>query len=104
MERKLAKLQANKARRQKRQSKKGGQQIDGDGEDAMSPDGDAPTPGRGGKQQQTTQRKCANCGQVGHIKTNKKSVMAEAKCSRCNLPVGRVVGSTFTGGMPASFS
>ena len=22
-----------------------------------------------------TQRKCANCGQVGHIKTNKKSVI-----------------------------
>lgn len=25
-----------------------------------------------GRQQQGTQRKCANCGQVGHIKTNKK--------------------------------
>lgn len=52
----------------------------GDG-GAMSPDGEADTPGEDGvgagggrkkKEAQATQRKCANCGQVGHIKTNKK--------------------------------
>lgn len=31
-----------------------------------------PAPGTGGKNTTATQRKCANCGQVGHIKTNKK--------------------------------
>lgn len=101
MQKQLDKLQANAARRKKRQSKKGGQQVDGD-EDAMSPDGDAPTPGRG-KQQQATQRKCANCGMVGHIKTNKKSVRTD-KCARCNLPFDRFVGSTFVGSAPAPLS
>lgn len=101
MQKRLDRLQANATRRKKRQSKKGGQQVDGD-DDAMSLDGDAPTPGRG-KQQQATQRKCANCGMVGHIKTNRKSVTTEAKCSHCNLPVGRFVGSGFTGCVPASF-
>lgn len=45
----------------------------------MSPDADG---GGGGKNAQPTARKCANCGQVGHIKTNKKSV----KCRNCNFP------------------
>ena len=96
MQNQLDKALANKARRQKRQSKKAGQQADGD--DAMSPDGDAPTPAAG--KQQGTQRKCANCGMVGHIKTNKKSV-TEAKCKNCSKPLDRVLGSNFTGGVIA---
>ena len=55
---------------------------------AMSPDADGAAPG--GKNTQPTQRKCANCGQVGHIKTNKKSV--DAKCRNCNLSFTRKVG------------
>ena len=35
-----------------------------------------------------TQRKCANCGQVGHIKTNKKSVR-NSKCPFCNVNFDR---------------
>ena len=55
------------------------------GDDAGSP--------AGGKEPKATQRKCANCGQVGHIKTNKKSV--DRKCRSCKLPMNRVVVSGF---------
>ncbi|KIW62899.1 hypothetical protein PV04_09789 [Phialophora macrospora] len=69
----LAQLEKNKARRQKRNKNKeaalGG--ATSPGGTAMSPDVDGPFTG-GGKNTQPTQRKCANCGQVGHIKTNKK--------------------------------
>lgn len=33
---------------------------------------DSPGEGAGSRVTGTTQRKCANCGQIGHIKTNKK--------------------------------
>ena len=46
----------------------------------MSPDGE-PIPGN--KDIKPTQRKCANCGQVGHIKTNKK-------CVHCHLRIDKV--------------
>ncbi len=57
----------------------------------MSPDPDGSFTA-GGKNTQPTQRKCANCGQVGHIKTNKKSVKPNL-CKRCDLPIDRKVGS-----------
>ncbi|KAL9055665.1 MAG: hypothetical protein Q9162_003391 [Coniocarpon cinnabarinum] len=42
---------------------------------ATAPDGAPVGRGKGKKKQQgQTQRKCANCGQIGHIKTNKRSV------------------------------
>ena len=34
----------------------------------------SPAEGGGPSKPAGTQRKCANCGQVGHIKTNKKCV------------------------------
>ncbi|KAJ9605270.1 hypothetical protein H2200_009927 [Cladophialophora chaetospira] len=89
----LAQLEKNKARRQKRTKNKeaalGG--AGSPGGTAMSPDADGSFTG-GGKNTQPTQRKCANCGQVGHIKTNKKSVQSNL-CKRCDLPMDRKVGS-----------
>lgn len=64
-------LKKNKERRQQREKQRGGGRSQtataiGGGDAAMSPDAE-PSIERGG-----TTRKCANCGQVGHIKTNKK--------------------------------
>lgn len=64
-------LKKNKERRQQREKQRGGGRAPtattlGSGDAAMSPDVE-PSIERGG-----TTRKCANCGQVGHIKTNKK--------------------------------
>lgn len=66
-------LKKNKERRQQREKQRGGGRTQpattlGGGDAAMSPDAE-PSIERGG-----TTRKCANCGQVGHIKTNKKYV------------------------------
>lgn len=36
-----------------------------------------------GKSKDGTARKCANCGQVGHIKTNRKSVSPSFECIFC---------------------
>ncbi|KAF8455518.1 hypothetical protein BGX38DRAFT_1249132 [Terfezia claveryi] len=77
----LSRLLRNKERREarERQGKRGSMSGTGP-EDAMSPGVNSPgspmamgTPSnsQGGKQTSTT-RKCANCGMVGHIRTNKK--------------------------------
>ncbi|OAG44728.1 hypothetical protein AYO21_01218 [Fonsecaea monophora] len=93
LEEALAQLEKNKARRQKRsKNKEALQAATSPGGTAMSPDGEGGGGGGGGRNTQPTQRKCANCGQVGHIKTNKKSV-TNAKCKNCNLPIDRKVGS-----------
>ncbi|PHH63054.1 hypothetical protein CDD81_6299 [Ophiocordyceps australis] len=62
----LERLEKNKARRQAREQQKELHQ--------KAHAGDALSPGAGGidKIATGTTRKCANCGQVGHIKTNKK--------------------------------
>jgi len=45
------------------------------------------TPQKGrGRNKDGTARKCANCGQVGHIKTNRKSVYT-FRCAICNTAV-----------------
>ena len=44
----------------------------------MSPTSPVPTTGT---KPPGTQRKCANCGQVGHIKTNKKYVFTFHQCA-----------------------
>ncbi|KAL8673997.1 MAG: hypothetical protein Q9168_001582 [Polycauliona sp. 1 TL-2023] len=63
----LARLERNKDRRLARDKQKGSR--DGDLADVPgSPSSAARPPGKS----TGTQRKCANCGQVGHIKTNKK--------------------------------
>ena len=64
----LERLEKNKARRQAREQQKGLHNKTNAAGDAGSP---APTPGSD-KVATGTTRKCANCGQVGHIKTNKK--------------------------------
>ncbi|KAG8532623.1 uncharacterized protein KY384_002500 [Bacidia gigantensis] len=67
LKKELARLERNKDRRIARDKQKG---IYGDG----NPDGDgSPTsPGDPPAKTGVTKRKCANCGLVGHIKTNKK--------------------------------
>ncbi|EXJ91395.1 hypothetical protein A1O1_04507 [Capronia coronata CBS 617.96] len=90
IEEELAKLEKNYARRKHRPKKGAAAAATSPGGTAMSPDADGGGGGGGGgKNTQPTQRKCANCGQVGHIKTNKKSV----KCNNCNLSFTHQVGS-----------
>ncbi|KIX03602.1 uncharacterized protein Z518_07155 [Rhinocladiella mackenziei CBS 650.93] len=86
LEEELAKLEKNVARRKQRNKNKAAAAATSPGGTALSPDADG-----GGKNTQPTQRKCANCGQVGHIKTNKKSV----NCRNCYLPIDRKVVSSF---------
>lgn len=76
----IARLEANQLRNKKRASKKAATAGSPDG--AASPEGDG-TPAS--KQTQPTLRKCANCGQVGHIKTNKKSVPENPICDFCGM-------------------
>ncbi|PYI05411.1 putative transcription factor TFIID complex 145 kDa subunit [Aspergillus sclerotiicarbonarius CBS 121057] len=64
LEAELSRLNRNKERRFAREKQKGA---------ARASAGDSPADGGSGKSA-GTQRKCANCGQVGHIKTNKKCV------------------------------
>lgn len=69
----LARLERNRERRFAREKAKGittASPSDAGGAGSPgSPSGSTVLPA---KQQPGTQRKCANCGQVGHIKTNKK--------------------------------
>ncbi|KAL2827188.1 hypothetical protein BDW59DRAFT_144388 [Aspergillus cavernicola] len=63
LEQELTRLNRNKERRFAREKQKG----------VFRPSGDSPADGAPGSSKSAgTQRKCANCGQVGHIKTNKK--------------------------------
>ncbi|MCJ1397683.1 hypothetical protein MMC11_000879 [Xylographa trunciseda] len=68
LEKELARLERNKDRRIARDKQKGihVKGTAGSPSSPTSPGGIVPAKGTG------TQRKCANCGQVGHIKTNKK--------------------------------
>lgn len=67
LEKELARLQRNKERRIARDKQKG-VHFDGAADEPGSPSSPANVPVKSAG----TQRKCANCGQVGHIKTNKK--------------------------------
>ena len=67
LEKELARLQRNKERRIARDKQKG-VHFDGAYDEPGSPSSPANVPVKSAG----TQRKCANCGQVGHIKTNKK--------------------------------
>lgn len=82
IEAELSRLNRNKERRFAREKQKG-----------ISRPGDSPADGRPAG----TQRKCANCGQVGHIKTNKKL------CPLLNgtmKPEDRVTDSAFSMSAP----
>lgn len=61
LEAELSRLNRNKERRFAREKQKGIARAAAEGEEGAKIIG--------------TQRKCANCGQVGHIKTNKKYVL-----------------------------
>ncbi|KAE8166516.1 hypothetical protein BDV40DRAFT_255891 [Aspergillus tamarii] len=90
LEAELSRLNRNKERRFAREKQKGATRTSA---------GDSPAdggPGGSGKGA-GTQRKCANCGQVGHIKTNKKL------CPLLNgtmKPEDRVSDSAFAMGAP----
>jgi hypothetical protein len=66
LEEELARLQRNAERREVREKAKG--LHVGSGSTPATPG----SPTAGPSKVAGTQRKCANCGQVGHIKTNKK--------------------------------
>jgi len=68
MQKELERLQRNKERRIARDKAKG-VHFDPDADGAA---GQPSSPAAGVVKSTGTQRKCANCGQVGHIKTNKK--------------------------------
>lgn len=78
----LSRLERNADRREAREKQKG--KAVGSPSVAASPaqsNGDG-TPQKGrGRTKDGTARKCANCGEVGHIKTNRKSV--KFNCLRC---------------------
>ena len=65
----LARLERNKERRHAREKQKGTFRPPVDGDTAASPSAIL-TPSV--EKPVGTTRKCANCGQAGHIKTNKK--------------------------------
>ncbi|RMD44013.1 hypothetical protein DV735_g1134, partial [Chaetothyriales sp. CBS 134920] len=95
LEQAIAEREARKASAPKRRKKTKNDATAGspEGEAGSPTNGDAGSPAPGGREQKATQRKCANCGQVGHIKTNKKSV--ERRCFYCHLPLDRKVVSGF---------
>lgn len=80
LQKELARIERNADRRVAREKAKGrhfgspaaGSPGQSDADGNSNTDG-TPQKGRG-RNKDGTQRKCANCGQVGHIKTNRKSV------------------------------
>jgi hypothetical protein len=81
VQRELDRLLRNKDRRHAREKNKGRRSsIDGE-ENTQSP-ASPNSPAITTKSQVGTTRKCNNCGQTGHIKTNKKFGF----CSSCNMP------------------
>lgn len=86
----LARLQRNKDRRLAREKmkKRHASQIPEAGESAGSPSGDQP---KASVEKTGTTRKCANCGQAGHIKTNKK-YYCSASCVPPKKKPGRKPG------------
>ena len=72
MKKELARLERNRERRKAREKQKRGKSLGTDiAASAASPEGSA-TPAAAVEKATGTTRKCANCGQAGHIKTNKK--------------------------------
>lgn len=82
----LARLERNKDRRLGREKQKGGGTADYAGSPG-TPGADTDQPKAKGKGATGgTGRKCANCGQIGHIKTNKK-YMKPPYIPFCSLPL-----------------
>jgi len=76
----LQRLYRNSDRREGREKAKNANAGSPGDTTGQTPEEDITTPNAGPKRKTagTTQRKCANCGQVGHIKTNKKCVHYES--------------------------
>ncbi len=92
IEQELARIERNAERRQVREKAKG--RPGGGSPSAASPGGQSdaagsaegtPQKGARGRNKGETARKCANCGQVGHIKTNRKSVQPLFDCLICGV-------------------
>lgn len=75
----LDRLERNKDRRHAREKQKSKQSMAG--QQILNPDSPGPSgsPISSIEKPSGTTRKCANCGQTGHIKTNKKY------CPQCQL-------------------
>lgn len=101
MEKELARVERNVDRREAREKAKGRvpggagsppaggaaspSQLSDTGADNTTDGTPQKSGGTGrGKSKDGTARKCANCGQVGHIKTNRKSVSPSFKCIFCD--------------------
>ncbi|KAI5369948.1 Putative transcription initiation factor TFIID subunit 1 [Septoria linicola] len=99
LQKELARIQRNADRREARERYKANKQgtagspsaaaspgPDGDGTAPSAPSGasEGTAPKGKGRSKDGTARKCANCGQVGHIKTNRKSV-STFSCPFCHI-------------------
>ena len=101
VEQELARLYKNQERRQIREKQKGIYKPDKDGIAASieGPNGSPASPsvgsggGGGASSKGFTTRKCANCGQVGHIKTNKKLCPLLNRAQQSTDRVGTGFGS-----------
>jgi transcription initiation factor TFIID subunit 1 len=86
IEQELSRLNRNKERRFAREKQKG----------VLRPSGDSPADGAPGSSKSAgTQRKCANCGQVGHIKTNKKCVLNRSVNADDGFPTSFDISNSF---------
>ncbi|RMJ22624.1 transcription initiation factor TFIID [Aspergillus sp. HF37] len=97
LENELSRLNRNKERRFAREKQKGHVRASTGESPAEGGAGTGGGGGGGGGKPAGTQRKCANCGQVGHIKTNKKL------CPMLNgtmKPEDRMGDSAFSMGAP----
>ena len=90
LEKELARISRNAERRVAREKAKGkpnaspaGAGSPGGPSDADGAEDGTPKKGKRGNKDGTA-RKCANCGQVGHIKTNRKSVTVTFSCFICH--------------------
>lgn len=106
----MDRLKRNMDRRKARERAKGivesPSEANSPGADAGDGPSAAPTgkKGRAKKNTEGTARKCANCGQVGHIRTNKKSATALLTCTTCRTPYPQDTkpeeGGSSNGGAP----
>jgi hypothetical protein len=114
MQAEIERLERNMGRRQARERAKGigsaaspsaAASPGGDGADGADAATPAPTgkgKGRSKKNTEGTARKCANCGQVGHIKTNKKSASDFFCSDSCKKEAAKKKSSSETTGQVTS--
>jgi transcription initiation factor TFIID subunit 1, fungi type len=97
-------LNKNKERRHKREKQKKLVQKTQGGSGAAAGSGDEGSPERTTEKVGGTTRKCANCGQIGHIKTNKKLCpLLNGTIQRDNPPEENAGLGSLNAPMAASF-